>query len=263
MSGSWDPFEAPFRVRFDESGPDGLVRTSTLLRYAQDIAWQHSDARGYDREWYRERGLTWVVRAVAIEVAGPIPMGTTLQATTSVVGHRRVWSRRRGDFRLPAEPVVAGSPPAATVITDWLLLDRANRPARIPPEFEAAFELLPATNGLIRVALESAPEDAVHSRLAVRPHELDPLVHANNAVYLDWLEESVLAAEATAVAPTQAGPPPGLTRRIPRRYRMEYAGSAEPEVNLESALWPVDGGWAYRLAAPGGADLVRARVDGG
>ena len=27
-----------FRVRFDEAGPDGLLRTSSLLRYAQDLA---------------------------------------------------------------------------------------------------------------------------------------------------------------------------------------------------------------------------------
>ena len=34
----------PFRVRFDEAGPDGLLRTSSLLRYAQDLASHHSDS---------------------------------------------------------------------------------------------------------------------------------------------------------------------------------------------------------------------------
>ena len=31
-----------FRVRFDDAGPDGEIRTSALLRYAADLAWFHS-----------------------------------------------------------------------------------------------------------------------------------------------------------------------------------------------------------------------------
>ena len=83
-------YPAPFRVRFDEAGPDGLVRTSSLLRYAQDLAWQHSDAMGFDRAWYAGRDVTWLVRAAAVEVAGPMPSGTTLTGTTQVVAFRRV-----------------------------------------------------------------------------------------------------------------------------------------------------------------------------
>ena len=30
----------PYRARFDECGANGLVRSSALLRYAQDLAWQ-------------------------------------------------------------------------------------------------------------------------------------------------------------------------------------------------------------------------------
>ncbi len=256
MTGAWQAFEAPYRVRFDESGPDGLVRTSALLRYAQDVAWQHSDALGYDRAWYRERGLTWVVRAVELEVRAPIAMGTTLRATTRVAGHRRVWSRRLGEFLLAGW---GGETLAATVTTDWLLLDTANRPTRIPAEFEAAFELLPPTHGLIRVPPEEPPDTAALLTFRVRPHELDPMVHANNAVYLDWLEEAVVAAEQLEPAP--AGTPErGLTTRVGRRYRIEYAGSAGPDVNLEGALWPAAGGWAYRLTDSARTELVRARL---
>ncbi len=32
--------------------PDGRLRTSGLLRYAQDLAWIHSASRGFDRAWY-------------------------------------------------------------------------------------------------------------------------------------------------------------------------------------------------------------------
>ena len=67
--------EASYRVRFDEAGPGGRLRTSGLMRYAQDVAWQHSTALGFGRDWYLERGLTWLVRSAELEVLAPIPMG--------------------------------------------------------------------------------------------------------------------------------------------------------------------------------------------
>ena len=55
--------ETPIRVRFEECQPGGEIRASAFLRYAQDAAWVHSDAAGFGRDWYRERGLTWLVAA--------------------------------------------------------------------------------------------------------------------------------------------------------------------------------------------------------
>ena len=36
------------------------------MRYAQDLAWQHSTDLGFGREWYAEHGLTWLVRAAEL-----------------------------------------------------------------------------------------------------------------------------------------------------------------------------------------------------
>ena len=103
VAGSGAGFEAAYRVRFDEAGPDGRLRTSGLLRYTQDLAAQHSEALGYDRAWYAARGLTWLVRAAEIEVLRAIPYGVHLLGTTRVVGFRRVWSRRESAFSLDGE----------------------------------------------------------------------------------------------------------------------------------------------------------------
>ena len=92
-------FMAGYRVRFDEAGPDGTTRTSTLLRYAQDIAWRHSEEMGFDREWYQAKALSWVVRGVELELHAPIRMGHTLRLATAVVGHRRIWARRLAEAR--------------------------------------------------------------------------------------------------------------------------------------------------------------------
>jgi acyl-ACP thioesterase len=237
---------AEYRVRFDEAGPDGLLRTSGLLRYAQDVAWLHSTALGFDRDWYRERGLTWLVRAAELAVERPIPMGATIVSRTSVVGQRRVWARRRGEFRL-GDGSLAG-----WVHTDWVMIDARGALTRIPAVFGEVFRIPEATGQIGRVALPPTPTNAVERSFVVRPHELDPMDHVNNAVYLDWFEEAVLAA---AIRHGGAGAP---LAGVPRRYRLEYAMAADAGASLRDAVWPDVDGWAYRVTSPDGGDAFRA-----
>lgn len=242
-AGEPDRCSAPYRVRFDEGGPDGLLRTSVLLRYTQDLAGYHSSVRGFVREWYAERGITWLVRAAEIAVVGPIQVGTELIGTTQVVGWRRVWARRRTEFH------DADGALQAWVHIDWILVDARGAPTRIPPEFDAAFRAPAATFRLARVDLGEAPSDALRTSFTVRPHELDPMDHVNNAVYADWLDEAVLAAGGASAV-----------RATPRFVRLEYARAAEPAAMLVAEAWPDDRAWSCRVADAGG-ELLRARLE--
>ena len=240
--------ETTYRVRFDEAGPDGLLRTSGLLRYAQDVAWQHSTARGFDRDWYAERGLTWLVRAAELEVLAQIPMGTEVRSLTVVVGHRRVWARRRGEFRL------ADGTLCAWVHTDWVMIDGRGALIRIPAVFAEQFRIPDLSGHIGRVALPPAPTGTTLRRFAVRPQELDPMAHVNNAVYVDWLEEAVGAASADGGDVVSA---------LPRRYRLEYAGATDAGMTIEDTCWREGPAWAYRVAVPDGGELFRATISTG
>ena len=241
-----DTCSAPFRVRFDEAGADGLLRTSVVLRYAQDVAWLHSASRGFDRAWYAERGLTWLVRAAEVAVDAPIPVGSELVGTTQVVGWRRVWARRRTDFRDAAGVV------AAWTQIDWVLLDARGAPTRIPAEFEPVFGAPTGPFGLARVEVGEPPADTRRSAITVRPQELDPMAHVNNAVYADWLDEAVIGAGAL-----------GEARQLPRLARLEYASAADAGAVLSADLWPASGGWSFRVRHGAGQDLLRARLEPG
>ncbi|MGH6720053.1 MAG: acyl-CoA thioesterase [Alphaproteobacteria bacterium] len=164
-----DASSAPYRVRFDEAGPDGRLRTSVLLRYAQDVAWHHSTVRGFDRAWYAERGLAWLVRSAEVAVLSAVAVGSELVGTTRVVGWRRVWARRRTEFRDTVGSL------AAWVQIDWVLLDIRGAPTRIPAEFEPVFGAAAGGLGLARVALTEPPADALQRQFTVRPQELDPM----------------------------------------------------------------------------------------
>ena len=240
-----DACSSPFRVRFDEAGPDGLLRTSAVLRYAQDLAWFHSSARGYTRSWYAERGLTWLARAAEVAVLGPIRVGDELTGTTRVVGWRRVWARRRTDF------VDADGALVAWTHVDWVLLDRRGSPTRIPAEFDATFGAPAAGFPLGRVAVPDAPEGVTVRSVAVRPQELDPMDHVNNAVYADWLEEAVIAEGGEAE-----------TRALPRRLRLEYARAAERGSTVTTAAWQdAAGTWWCRVSGLADEDLLRGSLE--
>lgn len=240
-----DSCSSPFRVRFDEAGPDGLIRTSVLLRYAQDVAWYHSAQRGFDRPWYRDHGLTWLARAAEVGVDGPMRVGDELVGTTRVVGWRRVWARRRTDF------VNAEGALVAWTHVDWVLLDERGGPTRIPIDFQPVFGSPDATFPLARVPLGDPPAEAMTARFTVRPQELDPMDHVNNAVYADWLDEQVIAAGDVATV-----------RAVPRLVRLEYARAAEAGASVEATTWSDQGGgWSCRISDAAGMDLVRARLE--
>ncbi len=229
-----------YRVRFDEAGPDGRLRPSVLLRYAQDVAWLDSDRRGFDRTWYVEHGLAWVVRAVQMEIVAPIELGQTVRIETRVVGQRKVWARRRADVRS------LDGAPLAWLHTDWVMIDDRGRLVRVPAVFAETFRVPAATFDLARVDLDPTPPDAFRTDVRVRPHELDPMGHVNNAAYVDWVEETIPAEAA---------------RPSPRRYAFEYVASAARDEALRAETWADGEGWSHRLVRPSdGSELFRARL---
>jgi acyl-CoA thioesterase FadM len=237
-----------FRVRFDEATPTGLVRTSALLRYAADLAWVHSAQRGFGRSWYAERGLAWVVRGVELDVLQPVGHGDELFGTTEAVAARKVIARRRTVLATGAGQV------AAHLMVDWALTTTAGVPTRIPAIFATVFTMPETTFAPIRVRA-APPDDGSTStvELIVRPHELDPMGHVNNAVYLDWAEEAIRATGADGIAAVDS---------VPRRWRLEYLGAAAPGSRARAVVWSDGDGWSCRISDPAtGLAYLGARLE--
>lgn len=226
---------ARYRARFDECNPDGRLRTAGLLRWAQDCAWLHSERVGFGRDWYAERGMGWLVRCADLHLAGSVGLGETAAVTTGVVGFRRVLARRRTSI------VGADGRPVATVLTDWVLTGPGGGPIRVPADFAGIFGAVDPFEPA-RVKLGPTPPDAVKRQFDVRDHDIDPMAHANNAVYVDWLEE---AARSVGAGPLS-------------RMRLEYLAPAARGAALVGHVWRAGGGVGYRLTRPDGTELLRA-----
>jgi acyl-CoA thioesterase FadM len=230
-----------YRVRFDECTPEGSLRASGYLRYAQDVAWIHSERLGYDRAWYTRRGIGWLVRGIQLIVLEPSRASDELLFTTRLDGYRRVLARRSADVR------TASGRRVALVLTDYVMIDERGAPTRIPAEFSSRFGVPTETFLPTRVALSAAPSSAVEFRFTSRPHELDPMGHVNHAAYLDWIDEAGVPAASA----------------IPCRYRLEYLLPVAPASGLVATTWPAATGFAYRLADDRGTERFRAIVEPG
>lgn len=235
---------AEYRVRFDEATPAGLVRGSALLGFVQDVAWRHSVALGFTREWYGDRGIAWMVRAVEVRLLAAIADGDAVTVTTRLTGFRKVLARRETEVIGPSGDL------RAEVTIDWAMTD-GRTAVRIPAEFAAFPVDGPGPFDPIRIDFPPTPPGAASLRFGPRLRDLDPMNHANNGVYLDWLEEAVASAGADGAAAIAA---------LPRTCRLEYLRPAGPGAALVSSAWRDERGWAYRLADDSGVDLLRGTL---
>jgi acyl-CoA thioesterase FadM len=231
-------YVVPVRIRFDEAGADGRARASAYLRYLQDAAWQHSEAAGFDRAWYAERGLGWLVRALELRLTGAARYGERVSVETTVVGWRRVWARRHSTVTGP------DGAPIGTADIDWVLLTAAGRPVRVPREVEAFGPELPGFEPL-RVVPRPSPALTRTTSLVVRRSDVDPMGHLNNAAYLDVVDEAL--DEDGILDP-------------PVTVRLEYLRPALPRMRLAVTTWRDGAETAARIAAEDGTELCRVTI---
>ena len=241
--------EHEYRVRFDEADADGWLRPSGLLRYTQDIAWRHSTEAGFDRAWYDARNMNWLVRNVKVSLRQRITYGDVLSISTQVVGLRQVWARRRTEVRrVGADAGHGGDGLMATVDTDWVLLTDEGRPARVPEEITNYFS--PGTQfARDKITLPEPEVEPTRLSTRVRPLDVDPMRHMNNAAYVDMVDDGISRL------------PDQQRVAAPDCYRIGYVLPALPGTPIDIASWPVsDTQVACRISTADGTELTKALV---
>ena len=210
----------------------GELRTSTLLKFLQEIATRASTDAGFDPAYYARAGTMWLVRRTTVEREHAARYGDTLEATTWIADFRRVRSQRRYE-------VHAGDHVVARATTDWVYVDAAHsRPRTIPLEMQRVF--VPegaASTPRFAMPASDPPPGATILAHRVAPYELDALAHVNNANYVHYVEHAALDA-ATAVGwsiDRQLGAG-GRLRAI--RHDLEYLDGALLGDEIRIASWP-------------------------
>jgi acyl-CoA thioester hydrolase len=139
-------FAHTFTIPAASMDGNGHVNNLEYLRWMQEIAMAHSDARGWDLARYGEAGSSWVVRSHAIEYLRPAFAGEALTVLTWIEGFEQQESLRHYLFwRERDRKVLAKSR------TLWVYVDATTGRARpIPAEFRSAFDLVPDEKEVLR-----------------------------------------------------------------------------------------------------------------
>ncbi len=243
-----------FRVRQDECDAYGHLNNVVYLRYAQESAWGHSSAAGFDPSYYEDHQTVWLARDTEIEYRQPVSHRQSIEVMTYVRGYRRSWARRQYEFRVEGSGDLV-----ASAHTDWIYFDRARgSPTSIPQELiNRIFPHDPATEDLKRQPFPEplpAPPGVFKIMHPVEWRDIDPYQHLNNAAYLAYVENCAIQLGSafgwSAKRTLEAG-----YAFIARRIRIQYLELAGLGDELEISTWLTE----IRHASVGRHyDLVRA-----
>ncbi len=224
-------YTARFQIRQYELNSREELSNASLARLFQETAMQGSADAGFGMEWYTQHRSIWVIHRLTLEHLRLIRYRDELAITTWVSDYRRVFSHREYLARdVKTNEVVARGR------ANWLHLDPTTMmPTRVPQALVAHFE----PNGERAVPRVEPREYTRPADLAprankttrkVQRYEIDGMQHVNNAIYVDWFEETL--AETVADLST---PPRHL---CVRRHDIEYLHGALPgdEVAITAQL---------------------------
>lgn len=179
-------FEKNLQIRFSETGEDGKLSMSGLLRLFQDVGYFHALARGQGhlpgrptkRTWYL---LTWHIEAYEMPVAGD-----TVTVGTWIYSHGGPTARKQLCMKAQDGKLLAMGD------TLWVYMDVAEGCPTVPPEgiwrAEDYGDRMPLVGTVRRLragqptdeGIVQLPHDFVDERL------LDINHHANNALFTEY-----------------------------------------------------------------------------
>jgi acyl-CoA thioester hydrolase len=130
-------FTKKFTIPGDAIDELGHVSNLKYIAWMQDIAIQHSAAKGWPVERYLQNGAVWVVRSHFVTYLKPAFEGETITLQTWVAEMKQRSSLRKYlVLRTNDENVLVEAE------TNWVYVDRqTGRPLRIPEDLRVAFEI--------------------------------------------------------------------------------------------------------------------------
>lgn len=252
-------FTWQFDVRGYELDSFGHVNNAVYNNYMEEAASRASADAGFSRAWYFEHHRAWVIRRLTVQYLASLTYGDQVEMKTWVSDFHRTYSHREYELRRLADdrPVLRGRARWAYVDLDTI------RPARLPAEFEAAFDPSGQLEDFdIHLKRATVFEDnpAFVSARRVQRYELDGAGHVNNSVYLNWFEQAMFDAMARAGWPVARLAEHGIGM-VQVAHEVDYLMPALDGTALEIHSRPVEmahvrGAWTHEIRSADTGDVV-------
>ncbi|MHC2990655.1 acyl-ACP thioesterase [Pontibacter sp. HJ8] len=181
--------QSPFTVRSTEIGFSGQATLPALVGYMQEAAWDNTATMGISMYELLERGMTWVLQRMRVEMFRYPRHREAITVETWASGRERVFLHR--DFRVySAERELLGQ---ATSV--WLVMDVVKRQLVSVPDFITAIEVVPGQEPLpfAKGKLPQLLEARYEEHMPVRWHDIDLNRHVTNTRLLQWVLETLPA----------------------------------------------------------------------
>lgn len=168
----------------------GELKVSALLGMLEQAAVEASSVCGFDAARYTLEQRVWIIRRTRLQNLRPVGGTDEISITTQVEDVRRARSLRRYTVQHGGEIVAEAS-------TDWVYCDmQRGRPVRIPDTLHHALSggiELPALPRAAAIVPAPPAVRATETTVVVQPSHLDHVIHVNNGIYVNFLEDGALA----------------------------------------------------------------------
>ena len=176
------------KVGFYEVDSDFTLRFKSLSHFFQDATGAHSDWGGCGIRWLMGQGKAWVLYRTCIRAYRMPCLGDDLKILTWSRGGKGYRAHRDFEVLCKGEKIVS-----ATSL--WLFIDIENKKILKVPG-EAAQWYTVETDQTLDMDIDGFQPNLkfdfeLSETAEIRPSDLDPLCHVNNALYLDFLENLV------------------------------------------------------------------------
>ena len=209
-------------VPFSDVDRHQVLLLPRLFELLQEAAIQHADLYGVGARGLAERGASWVLSRLAVELTRYPRRDEALRVTTWSTGVHGCKGYR--EFRLDC-----GEERLLSASSLWLWIDLHTRSlARVPAGLADAFPVgngaPPFRPGVDRLRFQPPAGPAPAVSLDIRYSDFDANGHVNNAAFLDLLQ--------TALARGGFSPQP---QRLEIQFQHEIPpGTAQVDVRLEA-----------------------------
>ncbi|MER2998653.1 acyl-[acyl-carrier-protein] thioesterase [Pontibacter populi] len=181
------PGKSQFIVRSSEIDYHGKATIPALVSYMQEAAWENTRSIGISMYDLLERGLTWVLQRMRVEIFRYPKHGEAIVVKTWASGRERVFLHR--DFRIySSDGELLGQ---ATSV--WLVMDVVKRQMVSVPDFIMDIEVVPNQEPLpfAKGKLPQLQEVQYAQQMPVRWHDIDLNRHVTNTRYLQWVLDTL------------------------------------------------------------------------
>ncbi len=181
--------ESRFIVRSSEIDYKGKATMPALVSFMQEAAWENTRNLGISMYDLLERGFTWVLQRMRIEMFRYPAHGESIIVETWASGRERVFLHR--DFRIYS----TNNELLGQATSVWLVMDVVKRQLVSVPEFITDVEIVPGQTALpfAKGKMPQLIKAVFQDKMPVRWHDIDLNKHVTNTRYLQWVLDTLPA----------------------------------------------------------------------